>query len=732
MQSSIIYILLLIANVLCLENENDYNDMFNEINYSKLRVNLIKNRPDEFVNIVKSVGTISDINNVLRKIKTDSIKHGQSYNSYISSEKNNDLLEVTSESPPTVQISEVCLNHSAAVDEGYEQQVPWALSIIDAAGKPSSNILGGSTKWLGAYDECLAVTTAQPVNGITYNFKGQYCTASLSITGDMAKYIRRITVGICVPNSCNEADVKYLINTANNTFKASSIECQEPDKPLDDRAIIVLVVVCLFIAVMVLGTLYDIVFIQRPKWETEDQMASSEYEVKYSKKGEKASLLDNADSKIVHEPGLIGKILLSFSVYTNGASILRTEQSKDTITCINGIRFISMTWVCLGHGYLSSFSIADNIATALPKYKERISFSIITNSFVSVDSFFTLSGLLLTYLVMKNLKKTEGKINWGMFYFHRFWRLTPPYMLILMVYVSLFPYIGSGPLWEKDGPEPNYCKDAWYYNILYINNLVDDPKKQCMVWTWYLANDMQFFILSPLILLPLFYSHLAGVGVLLVFLLGTWISTGVVSSYYEIPAGGFAQTEHRSKIYDRPYARMGPYLVGMYTGYLLYKTGCKWRVNKWLNLILWAVFAALACLILYGLHGDDNGSVTLSNEVAALYNTVHRTIWGVCISWVIFSCATGNGGFINTILSWKAFVPLSRLTYMAYMTHMIVQSYFRLTKQRLVFLNDMETIYEFLGHICLTFAVSFVLSLAFELPMMGLEKIIFKREPRKR
>lgn len=128
MQSSIIYILLLIANVLCLENENDYNNMFDEINYSKLRVNLIKNRPDEFVNIVKSVGTISDINNVLRKIKTDSIKHGQSYNSYISSEKNNDLLEVTSESPPTVQISEVCLNHSAAVEDGYEQQVPWALA----------------------------------------------------------------------------------------------------------------------------------------------------------------------------------------------------------------------------------------------------------------------------------------------------------------------------------------------------------------------------------------------------------------------------------------------------------------------------------------------------------------------------------------------------------------------------------------------------------------------------
>ena len=41
-----------------------------------------------------------------------------------------------------------------------------------------------------------------------------------------------------------------------------------------------------------------------------------------------------------------------------------------------------------------------------------------------------------------------------------------------MVYVSLFPYIGSGPIWPKDGVEPNYCEKAWYYNLLYVNNFV--------------------------------------------------------------------------------------------------------------------------------------------------------------------------------------------------------------------------------------------------------------------
>ena len=50
-------------------------------------------------------------------------------------------------------------------------------------------------------------------------------------------------------------------------------------------------------------------------------------------------------------------------------------------------------------------------------------------------------------------------------------------MLVLMVYVSLFPYIGSGPIWPRDGVEPNYCEKAWYYNLLYVNNFVEGREK---------------------------------------------------------------------------------------------------------------------------------------------------------------------------------------------------------------------------------------------------------------
>ena len=48
---------------------------------------------------------------------------------------------------------------------------------------------------------------------------------------------------------------------------------------------------------------------------------------------------------------MMAKILISFSVYTNGAKILSTHQAAGTLTAVNGIRFLSMAWIILGHTY---------------------------------------------------------------------------------------------------------------------------------------------------------------------------------------------------------------------------------------------------------------------------------------------------------------------------------------------------------------------------------------------
>ncbi len=49
--------------------------------------------------------------------------------------------------------------------------------------------------------------------------------------------------------------------------------------------------------------------------------------------------------------GGFGHFLLLFSFYSNGEKLLEVSQPKKAITCIHGIRFLSMTWVMIGHTY---------------------------------------------------------------------------------------------------------------------------------------------------------------------------------------------------------------------------------------------------------------------------------------------------------------------------------------------------------------------------------------------
>lgn len=50
-----------------------------------------------------------------------------------------------------------------------------------------------------------------------------------------------------------------------------------------------------------------------------------------------------------------------------------------------------------------------------------------------------------------------------------------------------------------------------------------------------------------------------------------------------------------------------------------------------------------------------------------------HTAWGLALAWITLACCTGYGGPINTVLSFRGFLPLSRLTYCAYLVHPMLQ-----------------------------------------------------------
>ncbi|CAG2066144.1 unnamed protein product [Timema podura] len=115
-------------------------------------------------------------------------------------------------------------------------------------------------------------------------------------------------------------------------------------------------------------------------------------------------------------------------------------------------------------------------------------------------------------------------------------------------------------------------------------------------------------------------------------------------------------------LYDPPWTRIGPYIVGMVTGYLVVKLNGCLPLSKCTVVLAWIVGSAFNLASLFGLY-DRN----ISPFTAAIYVALSRTAWGIGLSWLVVACCTNNAGFINRILSFPGWVPLSRLTYCAYL-----------------------------------------------------------------
>lgn len=105
---------------------------------------------------------------------------------------------------------------------------------------------------------------------------------------------------------------------------------------------------------------------------------------------------------------LLQELLLSFSVITNFRAICDRNVGADTLSSIHGLRAFSMAWVILGHTCIVIFKYSDNMEMR-KEVEQKFFFQAITNGAFSVDTFFFISGCLVSYLYFRT--NAKGKLN---------------------------------------------------------------------------------------------------------------------------------------------------------------------------------------------------------------------------------------------------------------------------------------------------------------------------------
>ncbi|XP_060812013.1 nose resistant to fluoxetine protein 6-like [Bombus pascuorum] len=304
---------------------------------------------------------------------------------------------------------------------------------------------------------------------------------------------------------------------------------------------------------------------------------------------------------------------------------------------------------------------------------EDLLMQIISNFTFSVDAFFFMSGFLLSYTFLKERRKYQkippiAKRMNELFQkiVKRYIRLTPAYFVVILIAILTFTWHDNvSALLPVEHPNAK-CSKYWWTNILYINNFYRWDEL-CLTWSWYLPNDMQFFVFGSFLLtLSMTHYNIAvGIGVVtLVSSIGSVVYTGYTLNYH--PTFD-EQYKTLTYFYIRPWCRIPPYLIGMATCHLLTKCNYKLRLSKQSLFFGWTMAILCNCSILFGL---KNRNISLGLSV--LYLALSRTGWALGIAWLVVVCTTNNGGIVNKILSLDIFVILGKLTYGAYLINCII------------------------------------------------------------
>lgn len=114
-----------------------------------------------------------------------------------------------------------------------------------------------------------------------------------------------------------------------------------------------------------------------------------------------------------------------------------------------------------------------SLKTFHPQFTESYFSPFIHHFNFAVDTFFVLSGFLVTISFLKQLEK-RGRVNILKMYLHRYLRITPVVAVTIFLFLTLFRFVGSGPyhnfLIQSHLPQ---CQDYWWSALLHVQNYVN-------------------------------------------------------------------------------------------------------------------------------------------------------------------------------------------------------------------------------------------------------------------
>lgn len=275
--------------------------------------------------------------------------------------------------------------------------------------------------------------------------------------------------------------------------------------------------------------------------------------------------------------------------------------------------------------------------------------------FLGVDIFFTVSGFIITALLLQEHAQT-GRIDFRAFYLRRARRLFPAALLMLLLLVPLTPLLQPGalPRLREDLLAAFLYLSNWWQIVAQQSYFEAIEQPRLLQHLWSLAVEEQYYLLWPLAALGLL-NRVSRTGLGVAAALIAMASTGWMAWLY------LTQIEGGDP--SRIYLGTDTHLMGLLAGSALAAWWNPWKIrmasqasDEVLNL---AGTAALAALI-WGMAETHEG-------MPGLYQGGFLLV--AVLTSAVIAAATREGTWVSWMLATRPMLWLGARSYSLYLWH---------------------------------------------------------------
>lgn len=655
---------------------------------------------------------------------------------------------------------------------GFKGLNPELAAYFDSFASEEPGLLAGNHNWLGNWRQCsrrhifdLDQRLMNQINASSNhlllnnkelikvtNFRGRYCIAAIrsplwkqkiiqravELTKNYFKYpsqyheyvkFFRIQVGICLPESCDSStidlrgqDIRKLtmhkLREPFSSYELFDLYCLPDEtselRQFDESGTLLIFVSISWLTLILLATCADYYNLinTRVKESTKDR--SSIEKVVFS-----MSLRENylrLTKKATTSPSTkSASIKAEIAETTSGGETIYEAKSSD-LRFLDAVKVIIMPSILIAH--IGMIGLQYSKYTIDFDSAPLFLFVIQCGTAFYVDWYFCITAFITTYVIFSKKKLlTYSLSRWLYTVFHRYWRLAPSYVLFFWFNRSLFSLTNNGPLWDYgttdlSGPR-RLCKyESWLVPFTLTSNW-HPLHRECVMPSWYISCDMQFYLMTPILWITLAKSSITGWSISIALIIGSILTrfyiymTDIHIESLELIRPRADMIMRNSwdlpEIYLRPQYRMPSYLIGLLAGHYTYmvKSG-QWKsllynqipsttnninngikdslkknkVNDYnhyswrLRLCAWiglfsAISMKLSPLLLENLYPSSLESQARL-FAAILYSSAHAmAVSGPCLIFIAISF--GYWQKVRTFMELPVFTYIARINYIVYL-----------------------------------------------------------------